>query len=91
MTDLTIAQLQDILSTAKPDEHEHLDSFAFQMAHQLLATMQREQFLNEFFTRIIKAAPYHSPTWRQVLEIAQEADAAVNQANRNEYREGEPA
>ncbi len=39
---LTIQKLQEILLTGKPDEHEYLDSFSFQVTRQLIATMQRE-------------------------------------------------
>lgn len=47
MNAFTQEQVQDLLSTVHGDEHEHLDSFAPQIARQLLATMRREERLKE--------------------------------------------
>lgn len=85
MTDtpgLTIEQLQKML----PDETYHWLASKQALAGQLIATMQREAFNKEFFTRIIKAAPYHSLEWNTILQIATEANAAVGSC---EYRDTE--
>ncbi len=52
---LSIEVLQEILTSAKPDEHEYLDSFSLQIAHQLIDTMRENEELKKFPLKMICA------------------------------------